>query len=141
MLKPLGLNKKKGNMKDTKPPSENELTLTRMAVVAASFAFGVEDYEIMKVPRGHERITKARQTVYWLLRKTGMTYPRIGATMGKDHVSAIHGVKNIENILDLGIKDGYSVCIGNAFTHFKEFYAPHREKEKERMIERMENVI
>ena len=131
----------KGDMKDTKPPSEKELTLTKMAVVAASFAFGVDDHDIMKVPRGHERITKARQTVYWLLRKTGMTYPRIGAAMGKDHVSAIHGFKNIENILELGIKDGYSTCINNAFAHFKEFYGPHREKEKERMKKRMEDVL
>jgi len=128
-------------MKDTKPPSEKELTLTRMAVVASSFAFGVDDHEIMKVPRGHERLTKARQTVYWLLRRTGMTYPRIGAAMGKDHVSAIHGVKNVENILELGVKDGYSTCINNACAHFREFYGPHRKREKELMKERMEDVL
>ena len=133
-------------MKDKRPPSkrnlsEHELTLTRMAVVSATYAFGVEAHEIMKVPRGHERLARARQTVYWLLRKTGMTYPRIGALMGKDHVSAMHGVKKIESIMELNMKVADSACVRRAFNHFKEFYNKYDKKQRARSVKEMENAF
>ena len=128
-------------IKDKRPQTGKETTLTKMAVVAASFAFGVEDSDILKVPRGDERITMARQTVYWLLRKSGMTYYRISAAMGKDHGAAIHGVKNIENTLELNARRGFAKCVKEAEKYYNEFYKPHRKKEKDRMRKELADAV
>ena len=128
-------------MKDRRPVTEKERTLAKMAVVAASFAYGVDDHDIMKAPRGHERIYTARHTVYWLLRKSGMTYYRIGAVMDKDHGSALNGVKQINIILELNLKTGFAECIRDAVKYYKEFYVPHKAKEKARMMKEMADVV
>ncbi len=131
----------KGIMKDQRPATEKEKTLAKMALVAASFAYGVDDDEIMEAPRGNERTYTARHTVYWLLRKSGMTYYRIGAMMGKDHAAALNGVKQINIILELNLKSGFAECIRDSAKYYKEFYIPHKAKEEARMRKEMANVI
>ena len=128
-------------MKDIRPATEKEKTLAKMAVVAASFAFGVEDYEIMKAPRGNERVYAARHTAYWLLRESGLTYCRIGAVMSKDHASAINGVKKVNIILELNLKTGFANCVREAAKHYREFYKRHKSKEKARMRREVADVI
>lgn len=135
-------------MKNSRQPTERELTLTRMAVISSSISFDVDADEIMNVPRGDTRLTMARQTVYWLLRKADMSFVGIGCSMGKDHVTALYGYNKIESALELCVNDGYSLRITDAFHNFKKFYKPYREREKELMhkkmlevTEELENVI
>ena len=138
----------KGDMKNSRQPTERELTLTRMAVISSSISFDVDADEIMNVPRGDTRLTMARQTVYWLLRKANMSFVGIGCSMGKDHVTALYGYNKIESVLELCVNDGYSLRVTDAFHNFKKFYKPYREREKELMhkkmlevTEELENVI
>ena len=74
-----GINKHTGdNMKNkNQPPLTNkEKAILQMAVVATCFGFGVQDSDVLSYRRT-ERIALARQTIYWLLRKSDFTYPRI----------------------------------------------------------------
>mgnify|MGYP003654029180 CR=1 FL=1 len=127
-------------MKNSRQPTERELTLTRMAVISSSISFDVDADEIMNVPRGDRRLTMARQTVYWLLRKADMSFVGIGCSMGKDHVTASHGYNKIEAVLELRMNDGYSLRVIDAFNNFKKFYKPYREREKELMHKKMVEV-
>lgn len=44
-------------------------------------------------------LVKARQELYYLLRKQGWTYPQIGRRLNRDHSSILHGVRKyiVEN--------------------------------------------
>jgi chromosomal replication initiation ATPase DnaA len=53
---------------------------------------------------GHSRnanVAAARQLLYWLLRQDGMSYPVIGALVGRHHTTVIHGVRAVND----GIKE------------------------------------
>jgi len=121
-----------------------EETLVKMAVVASSLAFGVEDYEILSSSnkRGNEKVSTARMCTYWLLKKTGeLTYQQIGMAMGRDHAAILKGFRRIRNILDVNLEWGHSESIARSFQYFKEFYQKHRENEKKRKIEELENAL
>tara|TARA_R110002020_G_scaffold111306_3_gene256924 strand:+ start:2393 stop:2782 length:390 start_codon:yes stop_codon:yes gene_type:complete len=129
-------------MKQKRKITERERTLAKMAVVASSFAYGVEDHLIMKVPRGQERIAMARQTAYWLLRKSGMKYESIAMLMGKkDHATPVYGCRHIESILELDVNDGYAPCIRKAFKHYKSFYRRYEEINMDRRVKELENAF
>ena len=133
----------KGSMKNKRKRklSQDELTYAKMAVVAASFAYGVEDHEILG-NRKPERVAIARQTAYWILRKSGMSFTDISEVMGKKcHASPIYGYKHIESILELDVKGGYAVCIRKAFKHYKDFYKKYNKVKMERKIKELENAF
>lgn len=121
----------KKKSKELYVPNEAELTLTRMAVVASSMAFGVETEDILEKRRGNEKIAMARMTCYWLLRKMEMmSYVRIGAAIGgKDHGSAINGFRRIETEIGLNLKRGYAPCIRDAIDYYKDFRRELKRKE------------
>ncbi len=58
-------------MKRKRKITEEDRTYTKMAVVAASFAYGVNDYDILGDTKAG-RVGIARQTAYWILRKSGV---------------------------------------------------------------------
>jgi|TARA_R110000824_G_scaffold16951_1_gene69499 chromosomal replication initiation ATPase DnaA len=124
-------------------PSESDMTLARMAVVASSIAFGIEADEIIRPHRGAERITMARQTTYWLLRVGGvMSYKKIGEVLGgRDHGTTLHGYRKVENELELNLPRGYAQCILDAEKYFNEFSAHHRSKELARKSKEFENAV
>ena len=70
-----------------------------------------------------------------------MTYYRIGAVMNKDHGSALNGVKQINIILELNLKSGFAECVRDTVKYYKEFYTPHKAKEKARMRREMADAI
>jgi len=124
-------------------PSESDMTLARMAVVASSIAFGIEADEIIRPHRGAERITMARQTTYWLLRVGGvMSYKKIGEVLGgRDHGTTLHGYRKVENELELNLPRGYAQCILDAEKYFNEFNTHHRSKELSRKSKEFENAV
>ena len=84
----------------------------------------------------------ARQTAYWILRKSGMPYTMIAETMGKKcHASPIYGYKSIEIILELDMKNGYAPCVRKAFKHYKDFYKKYTKVKMKRKIEELENAF
>tara|TARA_R100000655_G_scaffold75623_2_gene114504 strand:+ start:1258 stop:1644 length:387 start_codon:yes stop_codon:yes gene_type:complete len=128
-------------MKRKRKITEEDRTYTKMAVVAASFAYGVNDYDILGDTKAG-RVGVARQTAYWILRKSGMPYTMIAETMGKKcHGSPIHGYKNIENILELDMKNGYAPCVRKALKHYKDFYKKYTKVKMKRKIEELENAF
>ena len=131
--------KKKINKKGKEQyvPSEAELTVTRMAVVASAMAFGVEAEDILGRRRGNEKITMARMTCYWLLRKMEMiSYVRIGAAIGgKHHGSAMNGFRRIESEIELNLRGGYITCISDAIDYYKDFRKELKRKELARKRE------
>jgi chromosomal replication initiation ATPase DnaA len=49
---------------------------------------------------GHSRnanVAAARQLLYWLLRQDGLSYPKIGALVGRHHTTVIHGVRAVND--------------------------------------------
>jgi chromosomal replication initiation ATPase DnaA len=49
---------------------------------------------------GHSRaanVAAARQLLYWLLRQDGMSYPAIGALVGRHHTTIMHGVRAVND--------------------------------------------
>ena len=128
-------------MKRKRKITEEDRTYTKMAVVAASFAYGVNDYDILGDTKAG-RVGIARQTTYWILRKSGMPYTMIAETMGKKcHGSPIYGYKSIENILELDMKNGYAPCVRKAFKHYKDFHRKYTEVKMKRKIEELENAF
>jgi hypothetical protein len=96
----------------------------------------------MRVPRGEERVAVARQTAYWLLRKSGMKYETIASVMGKkDHATPIHGYNHIENILQINLDSGYAGCVRNAVKHYRSFYKRYEELNRERKVKELENAF
>jgi len=122
-------------------PNESEMTLARMAVVASSLAFGIEEEDVTARRRDAERVVMARQTAYWLLRGF-MSSTNIAAALGgRTHGTALHGYKRIENELELNLPRGYSQCIRDSEKYFNEFRSMHRQREVTRKRKEFENVI
>ena len=130
------------NMKDkNQPPLTNkERAMRQMSIVASCFGVGVQDSDVLSYRRT-ERIVLARQTIYWLLRKSDFTYPRISLAVNRDHAATIKGFKQIEGILELDLEGGYCDCIKNSFKYYKDFYREHLRKENERAKERIKDVV
>lgn len=61
-----------------------------LAYVAHKHGCSIAD---LKGPRGKQALANARHEAMWMLRKLGMSYPRIGAILGgRDHSTIVHGV-------------------------------------------------
>jgi chromosomal replication initiation ATPase DnaA len=59
-------------------------------------AFNVDPDAVL----GHSRaanVAAARQLLYWLLRQDGLSYPVIGALVGRHHTTVIHGVRAVND--------------------------------------------
>lgn len=71
-------------------------------------------YELpIKLIKGEKRdrpIARPRQILMYLLKKhTGMTLDEIAGFLGRDHTTVIHGVRNIETLLDVNERVGKEV--------------------------------
>ena len=69
------------------------LTAATLDEVAATFP--VTAAEIL-APMGGRQIAEARHVTMWLLRQHGMTYPAIGAQLGRDHSTVMYGVAKVD---------------------------------------------
>ena len=55
----------------------------------------VEPVALVSKHRG-QWVTAARHVAMWLLREAGLSYPDIGRALGRDHTSAIYGVRRVD---------------------------------------------
>lgn len=51
---------------------------------------------VIASPTRNAVVTEARHIACWLLRDAGRTYPEIGRRIGRDHTSAIYGVRKVD---------------------------------------------
>lgn len=65
-------------------------TLDRIALIAAKHRLNVD--QIMSSDRRY-RTSRARQEVMWTFRQDGWSFPKIGALVGRDHTTVMHGVR------------------------------------------------
>lgn len=65
------------------------------------------------------KVATARQLVMWnLVRNCGLGYNETGKAMGKHHATIMYGVRQIDNIIELG--RGYDIKICDAAMRLKE---------------------
>lgn len=58
--------------------------------------FGLDDGEILS-PSRYRRAVRPRQIVDYLLRQSGLSLPKAGKAMGRDHTTIIHSIKKVES--------------------------------------------
>lgn len=75
----------------------NESVLGKMKK-AVKDVLGVEFSDVMGRNR-HRDLTDARMMMYLLLREYGLSYPRIGKIMGKNHTTILWGVRTAQSLL------------------------------------------
>lgn len=88
-----------------KSPAE----MARVVTEAAAEVFDVTPREILG-RRRKEPIVTARQVSYYLLRKCGLKYERIGEVFERDHAAVIHGCKRIGDLSEVDKKMKIAVC-------------------------------
>lgn len=76
---------------------EHELShhISRDLIREAADLYGVAPVDIVGGKRTHA-VSKARHAAAWLLRRTGMSYPEIGRSIGCDHTSALYACRKID---------------------------------------------
>jgi chromosomal replication initiation ATPase DnaA len=65
-----------------------------LADAADLYGVGVE--QVLSNSR-EDRVVKARQAACWLMRGFGLSFPRIGAIVGRDHTTVMHACTKIDN--------------------------------------------
>jgi len=131
----------KGIMKNNIRLSKEELDYTKMVVTAVSVAFGVSDKDVLGLCRA-ERISCARHTAYWLLRNTGMSFPRIAKALKRNcHGSSMNGYKAVEDMLSLNAERGYAPLVREASKHYTGFLEKFNKARTERKIKELENAL
>ena len=75
----------------------NEVILGKIEK-ALKDVLGVEFSDVMSRNR-HRDLTDARMMMYLLLREYGLSYPRIGKIMGKNHTTILWGVRAAQSLL------------------------------------------
>jgi len=73
---------------------------TRTVELAAQ-AFDANTDAILNRRRGDIDTVTARHAVMYVLRGTGMSYPKIGGFLGRDHTTVMHGVNRFAHRLEL----------------------------------------
>lgn len=131
----------KGDMKNNIRLSKEELDYTKMVVTAVSLAFGVSDKDVLGLCRA-ERIAVARHTAYWLLRNTGMSFPRVAKALKRNcHGSSMNGYKAVEDMLSLNAEGGYAPFVREASKHYTGFLERFNKARTERKIKELENAL
>lgn len=75
------------------------LLRTRTVELAAD-AFDANAGDILDRRRGDIDTVTARHAVMYVLRGTGMSYPKIGGFLGRDHTTVMHGVNRFAHRLE-----------------------------------------
>lgn len=128
-------------MKNNIRLSKEELDYTKMVVTAVSLAFGVSDKDLLGSYRA-ERVSVARHTAYWLLRNTGMSFPRVAKALKRNcHGSSMHGYKAVEDLLSLNAEGGYAPLVRKASKHYTDFLERFNKARTERKIKELENAL
>ena len=133
----------KGDMKNKNhiKLSEEELNYTKMVGTAVSLAFGVSDKDVLGLCRA-ERIAVARHTAYWVLRNTGMSFPRVAKALKRNcHGSSMNGYKAVEDMLSLNAEGGYASSVREASNHYTGFLERFNKARTERKIKELENAL
>ena len=76
-------------------PVRDHAALTASVLDEVAATFPVTVTEIL-APMGGRQITEARHVTMWLLRQHGLTYPTIGAQLGRDHSTVMYGVAKVD---------------------------------------------
>lgn len=71
-----------------------------LAVRAVAEMFDVRSCDILAPTRGNRWCSEARQLVMWHLRSQGMSYPRIGRVLGRDHSTVMTGVCRVDERIE-----------------------------------------
>ena len=67
----------------------------RLALIsAAGAAYGLDATALLSTSR-EANTTEARHVAMWLLRQTGMSYPQIGKTFGRDHTTVMSAIRRV----------------------------------------------
>lgn len=79
-----------------KPRPDGSLWLDDIARVVCG-VYGITKLEFVSERRAH-KLVAARQIFYWIAKRfTSHTFPFIGAWVGRDHSTVIHGCQKIEH--------------------------------------------
>ena len=70
-------------------------TSVDLAIGRACALYGVEPGDVLGTSRKQQTV-RARQAAAWLLRRAGLSYPRIGAVLNVDHTTALHSCRKID---------------------------------------------
>lgn len=90
--------------------------------VCKKFGFERKALKTTRRKRGVMPLPVIRQVCYYMLRKfTQFTYNRIGQEFTKDHVTVIHGIKCVQNMIDIKDRQFYPI-IQQIETELKEMY-------------------
>lgn len=73
---------------------------TKEIIQAVSDYFNIDDFRILSKSRKRQ-VTIARFCGMYLMRKQGLTFREIAETFNRDHTTAIHSVKFIEDQLSI----------------------------------------
>lgn len=73
--------------------------IPRRVIASIEIARGIPSGSITAPGRTGD-IAKARQLVYFLLHKWGMSAPAIGRAINRDHSSVLHGIKRAKQIIE-----------------------------------------
>ena len=79
-------------------PTEPANHATPEAILDAVSSFSRVSVEDLKAKRRKQHQAQARFLAMWLLREvTGMSFPKIGLILGRDHSTVIHGCDLIDS--------------------------------------------
>lgn len=76
-------------------PTHDHAALTASVLAEVAATFPVTAKEILATFGGRQ-VAEARHVTMWLLRQHGMTYPAIGAQLGRDHSTVMYGVAKVD---------------------------------------------
>ncbi len=131
-------------MNDNRKLGSVDRTYHRMAVLAASIGFDVGEGDIDGRCR-RDRVSHARMTGYWLIRKgLGTPYEVIGIMFDRDHSGVMYGVKKIDLMIELGLttyNNNWSKAIKESRRRFTQFHKARVEAEIDRKLKEVLNVI
>ena len=118
----------------------------KMAVQAASRAFGVDSEDILGKSRV-QPLVFARMTSYWLLSVgKGYSYSKTGRMFDRDHAAIMNGIKRVELELELGeesknINGNWAGTAKQAYEFFLRFHKVYIESDVYRVQKETNYVI
>lgn len=69
---------------------------TEALIVKAAELYDVSFESVLSATRD-ANVVRARQAACWLLRGGGLSFPKIGAIVGRDHTTVMHACTKIDN--------------------------------------------
>ena len=103
---------------------QNEKELVQRTYSLARFLSqitGVPEEKILGKRRTRQ-VSELRQILYYVLRKTGYSFPSIGFALGRDHTTIMYGVRKIKDRLKISSNnDLYRKIINDVIIFNREY--------------------